>query len=55
MKFAHLVFISFLSFSNVSFAECTCSKQCAMQCETGQAKDCQCKECDCAKGGHCSH
>jgi hypothetical protein len=26
-----------------------------VQCEAGQQHDCQCEECDCAKGEDCSH
>ncbi len=58
MKIVHLVFLSYLALTNFSFAgdqKCTCTGECAVQCETGQPHDCQCKECDCAKGGHCGH
>jgi len=58
MKIAHLGFLFFLALTNFSFAgedKCTCTGQCAVQCEAGQQHDCQCEECDCAKGEDCSH
>lgn len=35
--------------------DCTCDKQCQLQCAKGENPDCKCKTCDCAKGEGCKH
>lgn len=35
---------------------CTCDHKCTEVCQSGKEnKDCDCKACDCAKTGSCSH
>jgi hypothetical protein len=37
-------------------AKCTCDHKCSQECKEGKEnKSCDCKACDCAKTGKCSH